>query len=547
MLIVAVFLSSFYNKKIMDDNKLNYTNTLGAISRNIQTNLSELESICFTPYFYEDIQTAMIYMKNGFMIEAPSYIDTITLERNYIATFSKLMHTSEQKIRNINFYPFSESDDYMYIIAHNMAGLVISEVEGYFNEPWFSNLDKNNRTYINFKNDIKTNDLYLHYYHLIYDTDSRKNIGVLEVKLSAQKLLETMNQIDISDYSQLIMIDNQNNDILYQSGQHNIEKQDIESLNKKYLITSTQINGTNWILYYLTENSQLYLYQIFTFFVAFIMCCAIIFIALLIYKQESRSLVASVNKILYSLTNIEKGDFSIKCDIDGETELTSIAQGVNKMSHKLKKQIDLEYKAVIERQKAEYRALQAQINPHFLYNILNDFVALNRMEERDMLEQAIFQLTQMFRYTCNISDNATVKEEIDFCTDYLKLHQLRLEERLTFQINVDEQCLNKTIPKLIIQPLIENSVVHGFGDTEEALNINIDISLHENLEIIFLKIQVKDNGIGFDTQRFPIKGQGVAINNIENRIKLISQNSNLYIQSSPKNGTICTIEIPMNM
>ena len=148
-----------------------------------------------------------------------------------------------------------------------------------------------------------------------------------------------------------------------------------------------------------------------------------------------------------------------------------IADNLNNMIHKINRHIELEYKLEIDQKTAEYQALQAEVDPHFLYNVLNLFITLNRIGEKRELEQAIIRLSHLFRYTCEHHSNTTLQEEFAFIADYLGLQQIRFGERLSFQCYLEPGLENFSIPKLLIQPLVENAVVHALEPSDLDVQI----------------------------------------------------------------------------
>ena len=147
---------------------------------------------------------------------------------------------------------------------------------------------------------------------------------------------------------------------------------------------------------------------------------------------------------------------------------------------------------------AEYQTLQSEINPHFLHNILNLLIALNRLGDRTGLEQSIISLSRMFRYTCEHNFNSTLQQEFDFIKDYLYLQKTRFDERLEFQIFIEPGLEAFEIPKLLVQPLIENAIVHGLepSDRNEFIQLSALTTKSRNGEE-FTVITVINSGLPY--------------------------------------------------
>lgn len=215
------------------------------------------------------------------------------------------------------------------------------------------------------------------------------------------------------------------------------------------------------------------------------------------------------------------------------------------MMIKMKEHIDKEYKAVLERKSAEYEALQARINPHFLYNTLAGFVTLNRLGDKVTLQEGILALTGMMRYIFEKNSVNTIKNEIKFVKQYLDLSKMRFDERLQYVIEVSKALEGYKIPKLILQPIVENSIVHGLEPSSEVCEIEIHIKSIQSPfgdDKDYIGIIIKDTGVGFDTKMDYLK-PGEGLYNIKERIELAFEKSIFHIESIEGVGTTTTIII----
>ena len=260
------------------------------------------------------------------------------------------------------------------------------------------------------------------------------------------------------------------------------------------------------------------------------------------------------------MQEVAKGDLNtsvpdtvlLKNDSFNTEEFSLIAENLNEMIQKLQLYIDRSYKYEISRQEAEYRALQSQINPHFLYNTLNCFISMNRLGMKKELEDSIIQLTRIFRYTCNNAKLTTVKEEFAFCTQYCQLLKMRYDERLTFHCQVEEEAAGISIPRLLIQPLVENAIYHGIRNVRRMGHIRITGRLEEEQVIL----AVEDNGKGFpqESDRLTQSGEkgdlifhrkGFGMFNADQRIKLyFGSDYGLRVHSERDVGTCVEICLP---
>lgn len=186
--------------------------------------------------------------------------------------------------------------------------------------------------------------------------------------------------------------------------------------------------------------------------------------------------------------------------------------------------------------------MQSQIEPHFLFNTLANISAL-MTQDVDKARMMLEKLTELLRTTLANSrlSQTTVDDEIRQLSAYLAIQKIRLDERLKFDISVEDKLTYAPIPPMLIQPLVENAIKHGIEPKKAGGTIHISLSEHQEK----LKIQVKDNGVGLSDSAVT-KGHGVALNNIKQRVRgLYAQQGHVDI-TQPENGGFCvTISIPI--
>ncbi len=202
------------------------------------------------------------------------------------------------------------------------------------------------------------------------------------------------------------------------------------------------------------------------------------------------------------------------------------------------------YNALLKKGEAEYMALQSQINPHFLYNILNGLVGLNRMGERRILENAIFSLKNMLRYTLEQKLWTTVRDEFAFIEEYCALQKLRFQERLDVVVRLEEGVESYRIPKLILQPIVENAIIHGIEPLDEGGVLEVEAYRNRTNGKGRLVLVVRDSGVGF--KEGVEMREGIGIMNVKERLKMAFKNVEFNIRKRVGNGTEVVIEIGEN-
>ncbi|MDU1856163.1 MAG: histidine kinase [Clostridium baratii] len=209
-----------------------------------------------------------------------------------------------------------------------------------------------------------------------------------------------------------------------------------------------------------------------------------------------------------------------------------------------KLELEEEYKA------CQLKALQSQINPHFLFNVLNSISALAIIEEAPKTQEVIFNLSNMLRYTLKKADKVvSIEEELKYIESYLALQKVRFGDRLNYQIDVSDNVKNQKIPFMSIQTFVENSIVHGLEGKEEGGIINIFSKEDENSYTLC----IKDNGTGITENilnglkdeleyRYGKDLDKIGINNVNKRMaKYYGDDYKIEIESKVREGTLVKI------
>ncbi|MDC7238085.1 MAG: histidine kinase [Sphaerochaetaceae bacterium] len=245
------------------------------------------------------------------------------------------------------------------------------------------------------------------------------------------------------------------------------------------------------------------------------------------------------------MAEVEKGNLNVHFNYKSRDEISLLGIKLNQMINELQTLIDKEYKLVISQKKAEYRALQSRIKPHFLYNSLNCIVGLNRLGDTSRLETAILDLTDMMRYSLSNENNSgwsTISDEVNFIKQYIHLEKLRFEDKLQFKLDYNYKTQNYKIPKLLIQPLVENAIVHNVEKSLVPIPVIVKIDLINKVNDCYLQIIVEDKGSGFDTS---INGGGIGLSNVRERLKYGYIGSEMKVDSIIEVGTRIEILIPI--
>lgn len=281
------------------------------------------------------------------------------------------------------------------------------------------------------------------------------------------------------------------------------------------------------------------------------------FIALLVasvfvMKKISRIITKPLRQLSESMQIVETGDFQsakmVLSKENNEDETGMLAQEFKVMLEKIDVLIHENYEKQLLLQDTRYKMLQAQINPHFLYNTLN---ALNWMVKAGHREEAgkmIVELGKMLRATFATEPYTSVVEDIDLVRSYITIQQFRYQERVEFEVETRGNLKDYMIPHMTLQPLVENAIYHG---VEASLSYCVvTVKVIEEEETILL--EVKDTGPGMLEEELEAvrtftavpKGNGIGLKNIRERLLITYEKSQLEIESAPGKGTTVKIRIP---
>jgi two-component system sensor histidine kinase YesM len=269
-----------------------------------------------------------------------------------------------------------------------------------------------------------------------------------------------------------------------------------------------------------------------------------LFLTYSLFYTLSRWIVNPFQQMITVMKKVQRGDMQSRFISHGKDEIAELGDALNNMIVQLGELIEREYKAAINQRNAEYMALQSQIQPHFLYNTLNSFIALNRMGERASLEKAIYSLSNMLRYTLGPGDWATVEDEFQFLQRYCDLQRLRFQERLTVDVHYQSEVSRLRIPKLLLQPLIENALIHGIEPLTRSCRLVVRARLEQDGQPT-LEMSVYDDGAGFNLQDTGSK-RCIGLANVRERLKMAHPASSFSMTSTLSAGTEIRIAIPVD-
>jgi two-component system, sensor histidine kinase YesM len=400
------------------------------------------------------------------------------------------------------------------------------------------------------------------------DINHYKIHGVLVVDINFKTIDDLCRSVSLGKKGYVYIIDESDGKIIYHPQQELINiglKNEpiknalqldsgnyIDTVNDKdRLVTVRTINNAVWKVIGVSYLDEVFAsekdFNKYIFWVLAGVLAFLFLISLLMYSKISLPL----KRLEKSMERVEKGDFDLLIDVKGGDEVEQLSRRFNLMVSRIRQlmeQIIYEQEA---KRKSEFEVLQAQINPHFLYNTLNSAVRMIGIGKSDEVVTTISSLSKLFRISLSKGKTMiTVKEELEHVKHYLIIQQIRFKNKFDYEIEAQEEVLSCKTVKLILQPIVENAIQHGIEQMVDLGHIQIKV-MREKDQVLF---QVIDNGLGMPGERVEQilngkvkskQGSGVGLRNVHERIQLyFGKEYGIQISSLVEEGTTVTIVIP---
>lgn len=488
---------------------------------------------------------------------------------NYLTYLCKMMLIQSESINGAFIYNLSGEGIFS---SRNTSNSIIKNA---FEEKWFKDILSNDDA-ISFLPNINSSDIFQ--YTNVDDTSligiSRKIInlknqevtGILLMTIPISELLNILTK-DLPYNNQILSLYKSNGElILSTSSEINFDNY-FNKLNSQnitpvidsitnidpYVVTSNKIPLTNWVLLSAIPNSNVYtINSLYIFsFVTNIIFCSILFIVL--YRLFIKRIFNPIN---YLIDNMDKSqtesNLSSNISYDRNDEIGILVKSYNDMKNRISDLININYKNKIEQKELELRQLQNQINPHFIYNTLESIHMMAEINDDDETSIMAEYFGSIIRYSMNRKINTVkLREELNIIDNYIYLQKIRFDQLFTIENLITEDVMECEIIKMIIQPLIENSIYHGLSECSSNGKIIIQGQKINNE----LLLTISDNGIGITPEMLKDlndyindknnKFKGIALRNINRRLKLnYGEQYGLEIFSVLGKGTSMVLTLP---
>ena len=469
--------------------------------------------------------------------EALKKSDSMALESLY--SLILVASSSDNKINAISVI----SKEGFVISSSNDMAMPVSE--DMMNEKWYKDALSSNAmpvlstsSYI--ASDSKLQSIYV--CREIQD-DKKNHLGIVLIEVSYDFIKEYMSVNDLGNDGYMYIKDKQDRLIYFPSGKTD-----------KYNDTAYQsdIKHSDWTLYGIASldnvnllNSKL-LSSLIIILMLSIGCCVIFALLTSFYLSKP------IKELSMIMSRADETWEHISLNKNSTYEVSILANEYNNLIERIKSLTESIAKKEEHRRLFEINALQNQINPHFLYNTLDSILWLAELGENEAVVRVSSALGKMLRVSLNKQTFILLTTELEHIISYLEIQKIRYEELFSYEINNQLDADEIYVPKLILQPLVENSIYHGIRGKKSKGHILINCyKLNDTLFI-----EVEDNGVGFNSSNenkedtpdtVLYNNHGIGLKNVEQRIKLLCGNDfGLTIKSRLQKGCLITICLPIN-
>jgi two-component system sensor histidine kinase YesM len=406
----------------------------------------------------------------------------------------------------------------------------------------------------------------------LYDLSKVKRLGFLAVGTEASSYTSICESMLQQPNEGIVIINNQGEEFA-RAGEVNDSVMEVvrnnEFVNSNTEATQLHLQSGNYYIF-LSKSSQTgmvvsYLSPVVNWeekerkglYLPVLLALALLLCAWPLSTLVSKVLTRQTSNLSDSMEKFRNGDFNQTVKITSQDEIGQLALSFNQMVADIRSLINKNYVMVLKEKEIELDALQAQINPHFLYNVLDSFYWRIIGTGNDELGEDVLALSKLFRLLLNQGNNdIEVKKEIELIESYLKIQKMRFSRRLSFEIDVAEDILDIKISKLMIQPFVENAIVHGLEKSGEGGLVRVTGRREDN----YLVFTIEDNGIGMNQEEADrilmaqeekrysdVRVGHYAIRNIKERLALrYGDKFILEIHSEVKQGTLVKISMPLD-
>lgn len=339
----------------------------------------------------------------------------------------------------------------------------------------------------------------------LYDLTDHRVIGVMLIETNPRPILDALSNVTISPNSLVYIVDRENRMIASTAEEQVIppsfsglprpqSNEIIVDDRTDQLIVAAKAKMSDWTVIGLTPKGDINAEVVKTREYLYVVIVVLVILSTALASLISRNISSPLKLLIREMKQVEMGNFKGSVTVKSFEEINSLVSSFNRMVNRMEELIERITLSSMSEKNAELQALQSQVNPHFLYNTLDMIYWMLDERENDRLGKVILALSHMFRYSSDWQEasKTTLRQELDQMRHYITIIESRLEGRVSTNIQIDPDYLDVILPKMTLQPIIENAVKYGLEPSREPGNLQVFTEVHEQE----LHIIIKDNGVG---------------------------------------------------
>ena len=380
-------------------------------------------------------------------------------------------------------------------------------------------------------------------------SDDNIHLGIVIIDVSYKFIEDYINGLSLGKDGYVYIL-SADGTIIYHPDKNVLENMSIPDSDKATMY-STSVLDSDWTLYGVVSRENLKLLQDNLLRTLFIAIAVTILFSIIIGSVISHFLSSPIIELTKIMMKADETWEHIEIKSSRVNEVNSLAKEYNHLIDRIKLLTENIAKKESLRREFEIKALQSQINPHFLYNTLDTILWLAELNQSKEVVKVTSALGKMLRISLRLGkDFIPLEVELEHTISYLNIQKVRYEELLQYSITGDNSLLDMYVPKLIIQPIVENAIYHGIRGKKARGHIDINYRLENE----FLIIDIIDDGIGFDVEKKDAKvfdeqrniSGGIGMNNVLSRIKILcGEKYGFEIDAKVGKGTKISLKLPL--
>ncbi|SHM78032.1 cache domain-containing sensor histidine kinase [Gracilibacillus kekensis] len=571
----SILITYFYTKESLKDQFIEENvNLLYQGGRNVESYINDLKDLTMSFYNNPDF---MNYLKGHGEDDRYLTLDTI---KDVMVTILY----AESNINRVTItFPKQENELQNVVSVSKQSTLAFSSASNHQDQDFFEKADANPyymyiepaRHHNVTKQNKKGNSITLH--RSLKDAPLNRQLGYMSIDIAPNKFLNLSENLYNKESEEFYIL-TQEGDSIFSSNQQ-VTNSSTHPEWFTYLLETEEDSGTldwdepsfqgvmvfnklpessgGWILVKQIPYTSLFQSALSVAKINILFGIIGLTLVILATLLVSFKITFPIRVLLQNISQIERGNLEVQFQSLGHDEIGLLGHRFKRMMGRINDLINREYKLKLENKTNQLKVLQSQLNPHFLNNALQSIGTLALKNNGPQVYSLVTHLSKIMRYGMHIDeDMVPLMDERDYIQAYLLLQQERFEDKLSFAIDLEEGILDKKIPKMLLQPIVENYFKHGFDSRDKVGEIHII----GTIEAGSLTIEIKDNGIGVSEQRMKeiyqciyrddIKDDKVAnigLKNVYSRLKLYyGDRANLQLQNQKSGGLAVTIQLPID-